>query len=320
MNWQGAKVLIAGGAGFFGTNFMLELVRRGADVRATWHEREPQIRLPGVEFVQADLIRAEDCRRVVAGRDYVLICAANTSGAAVIVKTPLALVTPNVLINMLLLEAAYEAGVKKTLFISSGAAYPDLGDKDLVEDDMFLGDPPKVYFPVGWMKRYSEILCRTYAQEISPDMPCVVIRPSNVFGPYDKYDPKRSHVTAALIRKVAEGMNPLEVWGTGLDTRDLLYVEDCVAAALTVFEKVESFDIVNIASGNQIAVRELLQLLLTLEGRPDHPIRFDASKPSTIRARRLSNQRLREVYGVTPPVSIEEGLRKTLAWFKNAEF
>ena len=168
------------------------------------------------------------CARAVKGMDYVFLCAAHTSGAAVIRTTPLVHITPNVLINTLMLEAAHRAKVAKFCFISSGAAYPPTADRPVREAEMFDGDPHDVYFAAGWMKRYAEILCRTYAEKIAQPMPTVVVRPSNVYGPYDKFDFAVSHVTAALIRRVVERQNPLEVWGTGEDIRDLIYVDDFI--------------------------------------------------------------------------------------------
>ena len=164
--------------------------------------------IPGAEVLTLDLRRPQHCARAVKGMDYVFLCAAHTSGAAVIRTTPLVHITPNVLINTLMLEAAHRAKVAKFCFISSGAAYPPTADRPVREAEMFDGDPHDVYFAAGWMKRYAEILCRTYAEKIAQPMPTVVVRPSNVYGPYDKFDFAVSHVTAALIRRVVERQNP----------------------------------------------------------------------------------------------------------------
>ena len=104
------NVLIAGGAGFIGTNLIKKLLPMGANIRATIHKKSPVIKDDRIEYVKCDLTKEEDCRRVVKGMDYVFMCAANTSGAAVMAKTPMVHVTPNVMMNTLLLEAAYEAG------------------------------------------------------------------------------------------------------------------------------------------------------------------------------------------------------------------
>src|SRR5476651_2418874 len=204
MDFSGKKVLIAGAAGFLGTNLALALAKKGARLRLAIHRKPLKVVLPEAEVVTADLRVADDCTRAAAGMDYVFLCAAHTSGAAVIRATPLVHITPNVLINTQMLEAAYQANVAKFCFLSSGAAYPPTGNRPVTEAEMFDGNPNDVYFAAGWMKRYAEILCRTYAEKIAKPMATLVVRPSNVYGPHDKYDFAVSHVTAALIRRVVE--------------------------------------------------------------------------------------------------------------------
>ena len=186
------------------------------------------------------------------------MCAANTSGAAVMATQPLAHVTPNVVMNAQMLEASYQEKIKKFLFISSSAAYPPSGDRPVLEDEMFNGDPFEAYYSVGWMKRYAEVLCRIYTEKIKNPMATVVVRPSNVYGPYDKFDFERSHVTAALIRKVVERQDPLEIWGTGEDVRDLIFVDDFVDAVMLAMAKINTFDPVNIGFGKGCQVRDIL--------------------------------------------------------------
>lgn len=235
--YKDARVLVAGGSGFIGTNLIRRLISKGCKIRATLHKRPEVIQDDAVEYIHADLTRLEDCQRVVQGMDYVFMCSANTSGAAVMARNPLVHVTPNVVMNAQMMEAAYKAGIKKFVFISSSAAYPPTGDRPVREDEMFGGDPYDVYYSVGWMKRYGEILCKIYAQKIKNPMPTLVIRPSNVYGPYDKFDFNTSHVTTALIRKVVERQNPVEVWGSGNDIRDLIYIDDFIDGLFLAFEK-----------------------------------------------------------------------------------
>ncbi len=313
---ENAKILVAGGTGFLGVNLINRLLKTKCTIRATSHTRTPVISDPRVTFVSADLTRMEDCRGAVEGMDYVFMCAANTSGAAVMALTPLAHVTPNVVMNAQLLEAAYFAKVKKFVFISSSAAYPPTADRPVREDEMFGADPYEVYYSVGWMKRYAEILCKIYAQKIKNPMPVLVVRPSNIYGPYDKFDFARSHVTTALIRRVVERQKPLEVWGTGDDVRDLIYVDDFLDGLLAAVEKTEDYLAVNLASGKGHSVKQILQTILDVDGYHDADVRFDASKPSTIAIRMVDIGLASSLFGFQPKVDIKDGLARTVTWYR----
>jgi len=316
MDFRGKKILVAGGAGFIGTNLALRLAAAGAHLRLTIHDKPLQSAFPGAEVLKLDLRRPEDCARAVAGVDFVFICSAHTSGAAVIRATPLVHITPNVLINTLLLDAAYQAHVGKVCFISSGAAYPPTGARPVGEAEMFDGDPVDVYFPAGWMKRYAEVLCRTYSEKIAQPMPTIVVRPSNVYGPHDKFDFAVSHVTAALTRRVVERQAPLEVWGTGEDVRDLIYIDDFIDGMLAAFATDLPYLAVNICAGTGHTVRQILQTLLEVDGYRDADVRFDLSRPSTIPVRLMDNGFAREKLGFTAHTSLAEGLKRTLAWYR----
>jgi GDP-L-fucose synthase len=314
--FKDAKILVAGGTGFIGVNLILRLVSLGCQVRATLHKRPAVIQDDAIEYVWADLTLMEDCRRVVEGVDYVFMCAANTSGAAVMASTPLVHVTPNVVMNAQMLEAAYTAGVKKFLFISSSAAYPPTGDRPVREEEMFQGDPYEIYYSVGWMKRYSEILCRIYAQKIKNPMPTVVVRPSNIYGPYAKFDFQTAHMQHALIRRVVERQNPIEVWGTGDDVRDFIYIDDLTDGMLVAFEKTEGYIAVNIASGQGYSVKEVLRTILDVDGYSGAEARFDSSKPTTIPIRLVDTSYAQRMLGFQCKISLREGIRRTIEWYR----
>jgi len=315
MDFKGKKVLIAGGAGFIGTNLALALAARNARLRLTLHEKPLQATIPGAEILALDLRRPEHCAQAVEGMDYAFLAAAHTSGAAVIRTTPLVHITPNVLINTLMLEAAHRAKVAKFCFISSGAAYPPTADRPVREAEMFDGDPHEVYFAAGWMKRYAEVLCRTYAEKIPNPMPTVVVRPSNVYGPYDKFDFAVSHVTAALIRRVVERHNPLEVWGNGQDIRDLIHVDDFIEGMLAAFAADRPYLAVNICAGAGHSVREILDKILKVDGYDGADVRYDPSRPSTIPVRLMDNSLARQL-GFEARTSLEDGLRQTIEWYR----
>lgn len=315
--FHGRKVLVAGGAGFIGTNLIQRLLPTGAEITATIHRTEPPFRASGVTYRRCDLRKMEDCREAVAGMDYVFLCAASTHGAAMVASDPLAHVTPNIVINAQTLEAAYRAGVKKLLYLSSSTVYPDTGRRPVREEEMMAGEPFGKYIPVGWMKRYSEILCRLYSRDLEKTMPVVVIRPTNVYGEYDKTDFAASHVLPALIRKVVERHDPIEVWGSGEDVRDLIYVGDFVEAMLLAMEKIETYDPINVGRGEGHSVIEILNLTLEIDGYQRARVVLNPDKPTTIPVRLVDTARAERLLGFRARTGLAEGLRKTIAWYRS---
>jgi len=313
--YKGAKILITGGAGFIGTNLLIRLSGLGARVRAVVHRKPLQVDLQGVERVEADLTNADDCQAVVKDMDYVFMCAANTSGASVIEKTPLAHVTPNVIMNTLMMDASYQAGVKKFLFVSSNTVYPD-SDTPVKEEEMFSGEPYGKYFCVSWMKRFGEVLGCMYADKINRPMAVVVVRPGNVYGPYDDFAWATSHVLPALIRKVVERHDPVEVWGDGSDIKDFIYVDDLVEGMLLAMEKQDTFEPLNIASGQPAVIKNTLDLILLAAEYQDARIAYNSSKPTMIPKRLINIDKARKQLGFEPKTSLTEGLAKTVAWYR----
>jgi len=307
-------VLVTGGAGFVGTNLVRKLIERGARVRATIHTAKPLDLIPSVDYIQADLLQAEDCGRACKDMEYVFLCAAVTSGAAVMEKTPLVHLTPNLIMNARMLEAAYSAGVKKVLFISSNTVYP-VTDYPVRETDC-TNEFYEKYFIVAWMKRFSEIICEMYTAKIKKSMQTVVVRPANIYGPYDKFDWETSHVLPALIRRVVERHDPIKVWGDGKDIKDFIYVDDLVDGLLLAMEKINCFDPVNLASGQQYCLRDLLSLMLKLDGYENARVVFDASKPTMIPKRLIDPSKAERLLGFEARTPIEEGLRKTIKWYR----
>ncbi|MHB1275907.1 MAG: NAD-dependent epimerase/dehydratase family protein, partial [Candidatus Humimicrobiaceae bacterium] len=259
----------------------------------------------------------DDCKKVVKDMDYVFMCAANTSGAAVIASTPLVHVTPNIIMNSQVLEAAYNAKIKKFVWLSSNAAYPPTDDRPVKEEEMFNGNPYDVYFGVGWMKRYTEILCRLYSEKLKDKMVTVVLRPSNIYGPYDDFDFATSHMMAATIRKVVERHSPIEVWGTGDDIRDLIYIDDFIESLILAAEKINTYDPLNIGFGKGYSVKEILKILFELENWKNPIVKFNTTKPSMIPVRLIDTTKAERVIGFKARIDIREGLRRTVEWYKS---
>ncbi len=313
--FEGKNVLVTGGAGFVGANLVKRLVGLGANVRATLHKNEEKIKSEKIEYTRCDLLRSEECRNVCKDMEYVFLCAANTSGAAVMEKTPLVHLTPNLIMNALMLEAAYAAGVKKVLFISTNTVYPAT-DYPVKEDDVS-NEFFEKYFIVGWMKRFSEIMCEMYATRIKTPMQTVIIRPANIYGPLDDFKWETSHVLPALIRRVVERHDPISVWGDGKDIKDFIYIDDVLEGLLLAMEKINGFDVINIASGNQYVLSDLLEQMVMLDGYDNANIVYDASKPTMIPKRLIDPSKANALLGFKAKTPIEEGLKKTIDWYRS---
>ena len=314
--FEGSRVLVAGGTGFIGVNLVNRLLAEGARVRATVHRKAPVVKDERIEYINCDLTSMENCRPAVDNIDYVFMCAANTSGAAVMASTPLVHVTPNILMNSQILEAAYFAKVKKFTWLSSNAAYPPSGDRPIKEDEMFDGDPYDTYFGVAWMKRYTEILCRLYSEKLKDPMTTVVLRPSNVYGPYDDYEFETSHVMAALIRRVVERHDPFEVWGTGNDIRDWIYIDNFIDAMMLATEKIESYNPINIGLGSGHSIKEALQIMLEVDGFTDARVVYNPDKPSMIPVRLIDTTKAENILGFRASTGLREGIQKTIKWYR----
>jgi GDP-L-fucose synthase len=310
------KVLVTGATGFVGVNLVDRLLSLKASVRAAIHKKEPVICDSRIDYVKCDLTRMEDCCKLVEGIDYLFHCAASTSGAATIEKTPLVHVTPNIVMNSQLLEAAYFAKVKKFLWLSSSTGYPPSGDRPVKEEEIMDGEPYEKYFCVGWMKRYTEVLCRMYSEKLKNPMITVVLRPTNIYGEYDDFEFETSHVFAALIRRVVERQNPIEVWGTGDDVRDLIYVGDFIDAILLGIEKIDRYNTFNIGLGKGYSIKEILRMMLEVDGYMNAEIVFDSSKPTTIPIRLVDTTRAETVLGFKASTGLEEGIKKTIKWYQ----
>lgn len=309
------KILITGGSGLVGQNLTNRLVNQGyTNISVHLHKRQPKIKHSNVNYITGDLTTYDACLTITKNIDIVIHAAASTSNAVDTVQDPLSHVTPNVAMNNFLIDSAYRNKVSKYIFISSNTVYPPKGDEAVVETDFLFNEPYPVYFPVGWMKRYAEIQCELYAKYLPNPMTTIVVRPSNLYGPYDKYDFAKCHVTPATIRKVADNLNPIPVWGDGTELRDLLYIEDFVEAIQLIIEKQETYDVFNVGSNNVYSVNDVLYIMQGLVGNKN-PIEYITGKPSMIPIRRIDSNKIKDVLGWQATTPIEVGLLSAYQWY-----
>ena len=313
------NILVTGGSGFVGTNLLSKLSKSEEfKLYSNSYSNINFKKISGVNYVQSNLENLEDCRKICKNIDIVIMCAANSSGAAVMEKTPLVHLSPNIRMNINMVEAAYEAGVQKFIFISSNTVYPQVDFAVKEEDASF--DFFEKYFVVGWMKRFSEVIMEIYSKKIKLNkMVTIVVRPGNLYGPYDKFDPEKSKVIPSLIRKVVERQNPLSVWGDGNDLKDFLYIDDFVDALVEIINKVSEYTILNVASGNCATIKQILDIILKIEKAENLKINFDILMPSMIPKRSINVEKAKKIINLSPKISLEDGLRKTISWYKSSD-
>lgn len=309
------KVLVTGGGGFIGTNAMLRLLQEEKfDVIGTFHNREPRYPIEGVKYVRADLTNKDDCLRVTKNVDAIIMTAAFVAGAEGMLAKPMGLVTDTTILNLRTLEAAYENGVKKCIYISSGMVYP-FSIEPLKEEDGYVGDPFEKYFTGGWTRRFVENVCRMYAEKLQK-MDITVLRIDNLYGPYDNFERNRSHVIPSLIRKTVEKMNPFEVWGDGQDYKDFTFVGDLAEGIVIALEKASGFQVYNLASGRNVTINDALKIILRCGGHQSAEIVYNKDKPCMIPYKVLDVSKAKNELGFEAHTSLEEGIRITIDWYR----
>lgn len=314
----GRRVLVTGAAGLVGANLVGALRVGGARVRATVH-RKPLADAEGVEVVTCDLRDAVAVRAAVEGCEWVFHGAALGGAAASFQQAGGLEYLANFDMDRAVLEACTAAGVAKLVWLGSTTAYPPSLDRPVVEEDLLTGEPFEKYYGVGWCKRFTEVLFRLHARSGRAAPAIAVLRPTAVYGPHDDFQPASSHVIPALIRRVVAREQPLEVWGTGDEQRDFIYVDDVVRAMLLAAGRVAGLEAYNLGAGRTCTIRELVETLVRIDGFPEARIQFRSDRPTTIQSRSVSLANAREGLGWVPEVSLEEGLARTLAWFRSRE-
>jgi len=313
-----ADILVAGSMGLMGTTALLRLANTEHSVRAIHRPyKEPHIHADNIHYYVEDLTYFEHCESSVCGMDYVFMFAGILSTAPMLAKDPVTHIRHTLEMNNNMLEASYKAGVKKYIHIGSSTAYPEYEWLD--EANLFEGIPSDKYFSVGWMHRYLETLCETYATRLDNPMSIHVFRPTTIYGEYESFDPKVSHMLPALVKKVVDRQNPIEVWGDGKDERDLVYADDVFDACMLALDSKESFDIFNIGYGESYVINNILSMILKIDNFQDAKIRYSSDKPRAIQKRTLCFNKIKEKLGWEPKTSLRDGLFKMIQFYRSKQ-
>ncbi|MBR9706732.1 NAD-dependent epimerase/dehydratase family protein [Candidatus Pacearchaeota archaeon] len=308
------KVLVCGATGFIGRNTTEKLAQRpDLEVYGTYNNR-PRYDNDNVNWVKADLTNKEDVNNVCKGMDVVIQMAASTTGVKDSINAPHIHLADNAIMNTLLLRSAYDNNVGQFIFPSCTVVYPS--SDQLIKETDFTGEIHPKYFGGAWMKIYAEKTAEFYAGLGKTKH--TVFRHSNVYGPYDKYDLEKSHVFGATIAKImtAKDNDKIVVWGKGLEERDLLHVDDLVSFMQTAIDTQSTpYELVNVGLGESISVDGLVKKVIKHSNK-SLDIEYDETKPNVMTKVALDCSKAKQVFGWTPKITLDEGIKKTIKWYE----
>jgi len=310
------KVLVTGGSGFIGSNILQRLVKnKNIILQSVCFKNKINIDHSNkIKNFNCDLRIKKNCKVVTKNIDVVIMCSANSSGAKVMRSNPMEHFNPNIIMNINMLEAAYENKVKKFIFLSSNAIYP-VSKRAMKEEDentiFFEG-----YFIAAWMKKISEIACEIYSKKLVNKMVTIIVRPGNLYGPRDKFDPLKSKVIPSLIRKIFESSGKLDVWGDGNDIKDFLYIDDFTKAIEKIVFKLNNHCTLNIASGKSVTIKKIIKLIFEITNKKNYKINYQKNQPSMIPVRKIDISLVKKKINWAPSTELKSGLKKTIEWYK----
>lgn len=306
--YQGKSILVTGGTGLIGRPLVELLVGMGAKVRIVSLD-DPSRAHPLAEFVRADLTSFRSCLDVCDEIDYVFHLAGIKGSPAMTAIKPASFFVPTISFNTNMMEAARQCNVKKYLFTSTIGVYAPA--EIFYEDDVWKTFPSENDKFAGWAKRMGELQAEAYKIEYKwSDVH--IVRPANVYGPYDNFNPGNAMVIPSLVKRALDGENPLVVWGDGSPIRDFIHARDVASGMLLVMEK-GTAQPVNLGSGVGVAIREIVEIIVSnMKEKP--AVIWDTTKPRGDRKRLMDISRAREL-GFEPMVSLEEGIKNVMQWY-----
>ncbi|HTV49238.1 MAG TPA: GDP-L-fucose synthase [Phycisphaerae bacterium] len=306
-----AKYLITGGAGFLGKFVSRELIARGIS------EKDLVI----LRSKDCDLTRQDQVDRMMAEvkPEVVIHLAARVGGIGANRENPGLYFYANMTMGVNLIEAARVNKIRKFVQVGTICAYPKFTPVPFHEENLWDGYPEETNAPYGVAKKALLVMCQSYRQQY--DLNAIYLLPVNLYGPGDNFDLKSSHVIPALIRKVVEAQNAgadyISAWGTGSVSREFLYVEDAARGIVEAMFKYNEPEPVNIGAGREITIRDLTELICKLCGFKGR-IEWDPTKPDGQPRRCLDTSRAKEKFGFVAQTSLEDGLKKTIEWYRGA--
>src|SRR5881397_3048776 len=305
--WSTKRVLITGGAGFLGSFVVEKLRQRGCK----------DIFVPRRK--DYDLVEMEAVKRIHKDTqpNMVIHLAARVGGIGANQANPGKFFYDNLMMGAQLMEVGRQAGLEKFVAIGTICAYPKFTPVPFKEEDLWNGYPEETNAPYGLAKKMLLVQSQAYRQQYGFNS--IVLFPVNLYGPRDNFDLQTSHVIPALIRKCLEAKRRdapnIEVWGDGSPTREFLYVEDAAEGICLAAERYDSSEPVNLGSGMEISIKDLVHTIKRMTGFTGEII-WDTTRPNGQPRRSLDTSRAEKHFGFRAKTSFEEGLRRTIEWYK----
>lgn len=306
MNLKNKKILLTGGAGFLGKFVLKELLKQGCDKKNIFIPRHEKY----------DLRKLTVCKRVVKNQDIVIHLAGEVGGIKWNQKKPGELFYSNLIMGIQLMEEARKEKIEKFVSMGTVCAYPKFTPLPFKEIDLWNGYPEETNAPYGLAKKMLLVQGQAYRKQYGFNSIHLLL--VNLYGPGDNFDLQSSHVIPALIKKIIEAKekndSKLVVWGTGKATREFLYVEDAAQAVVLATQKYNKPEPVNIGSGFEIKIKDLVNLIVKKVGFKGR-ILWDKTKPDGQPRRQLDISKAKKEFGFTAKTNFKKGLEKTIKWY-----
>ncbi len=307
---------IFGSSGLVGCH-LLNLLKDKKNVRikAFYNKRKPQIKSKNISFIKLNILNAKSLVTYLQDQDYVINVSGIVCPSRKLISDPINPVFENLNIFSKIIKSAYQAKVKKFLWLSSTTGYPSRRN-ELREELMFTGNPPDFWYGLGWMIRYCESLCK-YLNNLSQNkMKIIVLRPTMIYGDYYDFKKKHQHFFGDFIKQIVERKKLITVYGNGADKRNLIYAGDVAALILESLRKINTYETVNIRNTRSFSILQYLEIIMKIENYFPKVICKNLNKEK-IDEKKISIRKANKYFNMKNLVNITDGTQKTINWFKS---